>query len=96
MWLMLLTEHLIYLKNELLILFISTLVAYVSLKVAKHKFPYKFSFSFGIFCYFLSNIALILMGNSISMNGLFLIIVMLIYNIFVPFLSVRKAYYTTD
>lgn len=86
-------ENILYFKYDLLILFVSSSFSYASLKIAKKKFQYEFSFTLGMIANFLINICLLIMGNSININYCILIIFIIIYNIFVPFLAVRKAYY---
>lgn len=88
-------ENISYFKYDLLLIFICTFFTYISLRQAKKRFQYKFSFTLGMLASFFSNIALIFMGNSIGVNWLFFIIFLLAYNIFIPFLAVRKAFYGT-
>jgi hypothetical protein len=89
-------ENILYFKYDLLILILSTYFSYFSLKIAKKRYQYKFSFILFMIGSFLVNICFLIMGNSINLNYFILIIFIVIYNIFVPFLAVRKAYYAEN
>ena len=90
---LLMIEIFLYLKYDLLIFLICTYLSYTSFKMAKQKYQYNFSFFLVMISSFLINISFLIMSHDLGLNFGISIFFLILFNVFVPFFAVRKAYY---
>lgn len=90
---LLMIENFLYLKYDLLIFLICTYLSNASFKMAKQKYQYNFSFFLVMISSFLINISFLIMSHDLGLNFGISIFFLILFNVFVPFFAVRKAYY---